>query len=144
MSGTQSADSVATDRKAPSNLDDTEEGSEGLSEEESMETNSCQDNMSGQVSVVKVTDTDKDDNSAATPSILKGEGDWTENLTGLRFLLETGGNGSTVAEPGDGHPPEGLTLSCTTKQTSQGLVGLDSASVEDRARGLMLKRKKRS
>ena len=107
MSGTQSADSVATDRKAPSNLDDTEEGSEGLSEEESMETNSCQDNTSGQVSDVKVTDADKDDNSAAAPSVLKGEGDWTENLTGLRFLLETGGNGSTVAEPGDGHPPEG-------------------------------------
>ena len=106
MSGTQSADLVAADRKAPSNLN-TEEGSEGLSEEESMETNSCQDNTSGQVSDVKVTDADKDDNSAASPSVLKGEGDWTENLTGLRFLLETGGTGSTAAEPGDGHPPRG-------------------------------------
>ena len=124
MSGSQSADSVATDRKTPSNLDDTEEGSEGLSEEESMETNSCQVNTSGQVSYVKVTDADKDDNSVASPSVLKGEGDWTENLTGLRFLLETGGIGSTVAEPGDGHPPEGLTLCSSTKQTSKGLVGL--------------------
>ena len=77
MSGSQSADSVATDpRKAPGNLNNTEEGSKGLSEEENMETSSCQDNMSGQLSDVNVTDSDKDDNSAATPSILKGEGDW--------------------------------------------------------------------
>ena len=61
MSGTQSADSVATDRKAPGNLDDTEEGSECLSEEENMETSSCQDITSGPVSDVKVTDADKDD-----------------------------------------------------------------------------------
>ena len=141
MSGTQSADSAAADRKAPGNLDDTEEGSEGLSEEENMETSSCQDNTSGLVSDVKVTDSDKDDISAASPSVLKGEGDWTDNLTGLRLLLETGGTGGTAAEPGDGHPSEGLTLCSSTKQSSKGLVEQDSASVEDRARAYVKKKK---
>ena len=135
MSGSQTADSVAADSlTVPGNLADTEEGSEGLSEDESMETGSCHDNTTGPASTVNVTDDNKDDSSPASPSILKGEGDWTVNLTGLRFLLETGGHSSNVAEPGGVHPPEGPSLSGPTKQTSKGLVGPDPASIEVRAR----------
>ena len=55
--------------------------------------------------------------------------------------METGGNGSMVAEPGDRHPPKVLTLSCPSKQTFKGLVGRDPTSIEDRARAYVKKKK---
>ena len=103
--------------------DSGSEDNSGASGDESMETTSCTE--------LSATVGSSINSEPTAPSILKGDGDWAANLSGISGLLKTGGINN--ADGHSGHPKEGLDGGGSTVQTSKGTMGPDTASIEDRA-----------
>ena len=122
---------MRTDVRSDAEDDSGSEVNSGASGDESMETTSCTE--------LSATVGSSNNSEPTAPSILKGDGDWAANLSGISGLLETGSINN--ADGPGGHPKEGPDGGGSAVQTSKGTVGPDTVSIEDRARAYVKKKK---